>query len=153
MSRHLALPALLLTATLFGCASQQAAMPGYGWAYMNDPGEGPKLAYGRPSSDEVLVMMTCADRRRVAVTAAGLSGAALVVGSGGKTARLPASVTPGMDGEGLLQAAVDRNAPVLDNFRRTGDLTLMRGADRHGVAATPVERGQVKAFFKACEAS
>lgn len=151
MPRRLAVPVLLLlSAALLGCAGRQDAAPGYAWAFMDNPDEGPKLAYGRPSSDEVLVMMTCPDPARVTVTAAGVTGADLVVGSGGALARLSAAATPGLGDEALLQAVADRDGPVLDNFRRTGDLALVRGGERHGVAASPSDRGQVKAFFAAC---
>jgi hypothetical protein len=153
MPRRLALPALLLALGLAGCTSQRAAVPGYAWVFMNDPGEGPKLAYGRPSSDEVLLMMTCGGTPdRVTLTATGLTGPQLSVSSGGQTARLPAAVTPGMGEEGLLQAVADRDAPVLSNFRRTGDLAILHGETHHGVAAAPADREQVKAFFRACEA-
>ena len=153
MPRHLALPAVLLALGFTGCASQQAAVPGYAWAFMNNPNEGPKLAYGRPSSDEVLLMMTCGGASdRVTLTATGLTGAQLTVSSGGQTARLPAAKTPGMGDEGLLRAVTDRDTPVLSNFRRTGDLAILHGDTRHGVAAAPADRDQVKAFFKACEA-
>lgn len=30
---------------------------------MNNEGEGPKLAYGRPHSDDVVMVMACAPRR------------------------------------------------------------------------------------------
>ncbi|KRA57737.1 hypothetical protein ASD79_15575 [Caulobacter sp. Root655] len=152
MPRRLAL-AVLLALGLAGCASQQAAMPGYAWAFMQDPGEGPKLAYGRPSSDEVLLMMTCAATPgRVTLTATGLTGSRLAVSSGGQTARLAATTTPGLGDDSLLQAVTDRDTPVLSNFRRTGDLAILHGDTRHGIAAAPADRGQVKAFFRACEA-
>ena len=83
MPRHLALPAVLLALGFTGCASQQAAVPGYAWAFMNNPNEGPKLAYGRPSSDEVLLMMTCGGAsNRVTLTATGLTGPELTVSCG-----------------------------------------------------------------------
>ena len=152
MPRHLA-PAALLALALAGCAGPRAAIPGYTWVFMNDPGEGPKLAYGRPSSDEVLLMMTCGgEPNLVTLSATGLTGPQLAVSSGGLTARLPAATTRGMGEEGLLQAMTDRDAPVLSNFRRTGDLAILHGDTRHGVAAAPADRGQVRAFFAACEA-
>ena len=152
MPRHLA-PAALLALALAGCAGPRAAIPAYAWVFMNDPGEGPKLAYGRPSSDEVLLMMTCGgEPNLVTLSATGLTGPQLAVSSGGLTARLPAATTRGMGEEGLLQAMTDRDAPVLSNFRRTGDLAILHGDTRHGVAAAPADRGQVRAFFAACEA-
>ncbi|EJL31086.1 hypothetical protein PMI01_02894 [Caulobacter sp. AP07] len=152
MPHRLAL-SVLLALGLAGCASQQATVPGYVWAYMQDPGEGPKLAYGRPDSDEVLLMMTCAaPPGRVTLTATGLDGPLLTVSSGGQVTRLPATTAPGLGEDALLQAVTDRDTPVLSNFRRTGDLALMNGDTRHGIAAAPADRGQVKAFFKACGA-
>ena len=151
MPRRLAL-AVLLALGLAGCASQRPAMPGYAWAFMDAPGEGPKLAYGRPSSDEVLLMMTCAATPgRVTLTATGLTGPQLAVSSGGQVTRLPATATPGLGEDSLLQAVADRDTPVLSNFRRTGDLAILHGDTRHGVAAAPADRGKVKAFFAACE--
>ena len=152
MPRRLPLPAFLLVLALGGCTSQRAAVPGYAWAFMNDPGEGPKLAYGRPSSDEVLLMMTCGGGPgRVALTAAGLTGSELAVSSGGQVSRLAATPTSGLGEDDLLRAVTDHDAQALRNFRGTGDLAILHGGKRHGIAAAPTDRSQVRAFFAACE--
>ena len=150
MPRRLALPALLLALSMAGCAHQQAALPGYAWAFLDNADEPPKLAYGRPSSDEVLMMLSCErGSRDITLSASGLSGRALSIRSGGKLERFAA--TDG-DGGGFLQVQADRDAPALGNFRRTGDLAIVNGGRTHSIAAAAADRGQVAAFFKACEA-
>jgi hypothetical protein len=150
MPRRLVLPAVLFALSVAGCAHQQAALPGYSWAFLDNADEPPKLAYGRPSSDEVLLMMTCAPgSRAVTLSASGVSGRTLSVSSGGRLSRFAA--VGGSDG-GLLEAEADRDALALGNFRRTGDLAIVNAGRSHSISAVPADRGQVAAFFKACEA-
>lgn len=150
MPRRLALSGFLLALSVAGCAHQQAALPGYGWAFLDNADEPPKLAYGRPSSDEVLMMMTCAPgSKAVTLSASGVSGRTLSVSSGGKLSRFAAvGATEG----GLLEAQADRDSPALGNFRRTGDLAILNAGRSHSIAAAAADREQVAAFFRACDA-
>ena len=79
MARRRPIPtALFFVLTLGGlmlgaCASDQPPAPGYAWSYMDNADEGPKLAYGRPNSDDVVMMLACAPRAStVTLTATGL---------------------------------------------------------------------------------
>ena len=151
MSRALILSATLLTLALAGCAADQRAEPGYAWSYMNNTDEGPKLAYGRPDSDDVLMMLACApSSSSVTVTASGLTGREIALASGRTVTRLPAQPAPSDMTDGLLQARASTDAAALSAFRRTGDLELLVADERHSLDAAPAQRGQVKAFFKAC---
>jgi hypothetical protein len=93
LSSRLLPNALLLVLTLGGltlgaCAHDQPREPGYAWNYMNSAEEGPKLAYGRPDSDDVVMMMACAPRAAtVTLTATGLAGDEIALASGRKVTR------------------------------------------------------------------
>lgn len=153
MSSRLAAAALLAALGLAGCAHEQAANPAYAWAYLNEPGEGPKLAYGRPSSDEVLLMLVCpAPGGPVEVSASGLEGGTIGLASRDRTSHLAARTVDGGGTGSLLLASATTRDPALGNFRRTGDLAIVNGDKRHRIAAKADERRRVKAFFKACGA-
>jgi hypothetical protein len=139
--------------TLSGCASGRSSASGYAWNYMDSPGEGPKLAYGRPDSDDVVMMMTCAPHApAVTLTTTGLAGREITLASGRAVTRLKAETTSSAMNDGLLRARTSVDASALSAFRRTGDLDLLVAADRHSLDAAPADRRQVKAFFKACSA-
>jgi len=151
-SRFVAAP-LLAALGLAGCAHEQAANPAYAWAYLNEPGEGPKLAYGRPSSDEVLLMLACpAPGGPVEVSASGLGGGTIGLASRDRTSHLAAKTVDGGGTGSLLQASATSRDPALGNFSRTGDLAIVNGAKRHSIAASAREHRGVKAFFEACGA-
>jgi len=157
-SSHLLSPALLFVLTLGGltlggCASDRSSAPGYAWNYMNSEGEGPKLAYGRPDSDDVVMMMACAPRApAVTLTATGLAGHEIALASGRTVTRLKAQAAPSDMSDGVLEARTTVDASALSAFRRTGDLDLLVADERHSLDAAPADRRQVKAFFKACSA-
>ena len=149
--RTLAVAALALLAS--ACAHEQAANPAYAWAYLDEPGEGPKLAYGRPSSDEVLLMLACPTAGGpVEVSASGLEGGTIALASRDQTSRLAAKAVEGGGTGSLLLASATTRDPALGNFRRTGDLAIINGEKRHSIAAKTDERRRVKAFFRACGA-
>jgi len=139
--------------TLSGCAHDRTSQAGYGWNYMNSPEEGPKLAYGRPDSDDVVMMMACAPRASaVTLTATGLAGNEIALASGSRITRLRAQAAPTAMSDGVLEAQTSVDASALSAFRRTGDLDLLVADDRHSLDAAPADQRQVKAFFKACSA-
>jgi methyl coenzyme M reductase alpha subunit len=156
MPHRLLSNALLLTLTLGGltlggCAYDRSSEPGYAWSYMENADEGPKLAYGRPNSDDVVMMMACAPRASsVTLTATSLMGDEIALASGHVVTRLKASAAPSDMSEGLLQARTTVDASALRAFRRTGDLDLLVADERHSLDAAPADQRQVKAFFKAC---
>jgi hypothetical protein len=139
--------------TLGGCVSDRSSAPGYAWNYMNSEGEGPKLAYGRPDSDDVVMMMACAPHASaVTLTATGLAGGEIALASGRSVTRLKAQAAASDMGEGVLEARTTVDAAALSAFRRTGDLDLLVADQRHSLDAAPADQRQVKAFFKACSA-
>jgi hypothetical protein len=140
--------------TLSGCAYDRSSAPGYGWNYMDSAEEGPKLAYGQPNSDDVVLMMACAPRASaVTLTATGLSGDEIALASGHVVTRLKAGTAPSDMSDGVLQARTTLDASALRAFRRTGDLDLLVADERHSLDAAPADQRQVKAFFKACSAA
>ena len=151
-SRNALLLALTLGGlTLSGCASDRSSEAGYGWNYINSAEEGPKLAYGRPHSDDVVMMMACAPRASaVTLIASGLTGNEIGLASGRTVTRLRAEAAPSAMSEGVLEARTSVDASALSAFRRTGDLDLLVAEERRSLDAAPADQRQVKAFFKAC---
>jgi hypothetical protein len=153
MSSRLAAAAMFAALGLAGCAHEQAANSAYAWAYLNEPGEGPKLAYGRPSSDEVLLMLACpAPGGSVEVSASGLEGGTIGLASRDRTSHLAARPAESGGTGTILMASATPRDPALGNFRRTGDLAIVNAGQRHSIAAKADERRRVKAFFEACGA-
>ncbi|USQ97707.1 hypothetical protein [Caulobacter sp. RL271] len=144
----------LLAAGLTGCAHEKVAQDGYHWAYLESAAEAPRLAYGRPNSDDVVLMLSCSPGQdRVDVSAVGLSGGEIVLASGRAESRFAAAqVDDAMAEGGLLEARGKTSAPALDGFRKSGDLALLTKGERHSLAAGSADRGNVKAFFRACGA-
>ena len=150
-SRAVPMIALLLAAGLAGCAHEKVAQNGYRWAYLADSGEDPRLAYGRPDSDDVVLMMRCRPGAgQIDMSAVGLSGGELVLASGRSESRFAAARIDDAMSEGLMEARGDVGAPALRGFRKSGDLMLLNRGGRHSLAANSADRGQVRAFFTAC---
>jgi hypothetical protein len=139
---------------LGGCVSAPIAPPAdFAWSFADNPGEGAKLAYGRPQSDEVLVMMTCAPRSQVLLSAVAVGGSRLMLTSGEAQTSLDGLVTDGFDGQGFLEATTSAKAPALTGFRSTGDLTMTSGGRTVQLAALDSDKPAVRRFFNACEAA
>ncbi|MEW6390033.1 MAG: hypothetical protein AB1542_06310 [Pseudomonadota bacterium] len=152
-TRALPMIALLLAAGLAGCAHEKVAQDGYRWTHLADAGEDPRLAYGRPDSDDVVLMMRCRPGAgQIDMSAVGLSGGQLVLASGRSESRFAAARIDDAMSEGLMEARGQISAPALRGFKRSGDLALLTKGQRHSLAAGSADRSQVKAFFKACGA-
>lgn len=143
-----------LAAGLAGCAHEKVGMDGYRWAYLTDPAEAPRLAYGRPNSDDVVLMMSCRPgQNQMNVSVVGLSGGEVVLASGRAESRFAAAkVQDALSEGGLLEARGQTSAPALQGFRKSGDLALLSKGERHNLTAESADRGHVRAFFKACGA-
>lgn len=150
--RITAFAALGLAAMLAGCAHEKVALDGYRWSYLEGGSEAPRLAYGRPNSDDVVLMISCRPGQdQVDVSAVGLSGGEIVLASGRAESRFAAAkVDDALSQGGLLEGRGKASAPALDGFRRSGDLALLTKGERHNLSAESADRGHVKAFFKAC---
>jgi hypothetical protein len=139
---------------LSGCASTPVSNSnGFGWSFAENPGEGAKLAYGRPQSDEVLLMMTCGPGAQVVLSAAAGSNARLMLASGEAKTSLDGEVTESFDGQGYIEVATSSRGPALRQFRQSGDLTMTSGARSFRMAALDSDRPAVRRFFNACEAA
>ena len=150
-SRTLALAALGIAAALAGCAHEKQASTGLQWAYVSDDAAEPRLAYGRPNSDDVVMMIRCQPGRdQIDLAIAGLRDAQLILASGRTQSRFDAARVEDPMGGDLLEARGQTNAAALAGFRKSGDLALLTNGQRHSLAATMADRDQVKAFFKAC---
>ncbi len=150
-SRAIPIVALALAAGLAGCAHEKVAADGYRWAYLADAGDVPRLAYGRPDSDDVVLMMSCRPGAgEIDMSAVGLSGRELVLASGRSESRFAAAKVDDAMSEGLMEARGSASAPALRSFNRSGDLALLTLGQRHSLAANSADRGDVRAFFKAC---
>ncbi len=139
---------------LSGCANTPVSAPnGFGWSFAENPSEGAKLAYGRPQSDEVLLMMTCAPGAQVLLSAAALNGSRVMLASGDAKTSLDGEIVESFDGQGYIEAATSSRGPALREFRRSGDLILTSGARSFQMAALDSDKPAVRRFFNACEAA
>lgn len=139
---------------LSGCAATPTAeLSDFAWSYADNPGEGAKLAYGRPQSDEVLLMMTCAPGAQVMLSAAALGGSKMMLASGDTKTSLDGVVAEGFDGQGFIEVSTSSHGPALREFRQTGALTLTSGARTFQMAALDSDKPAVRRFFNACEAA
>lgn len=144
---------------LVACAHQgEAPTSDMAWSLHHAEGEGAKLAFGQPASDNLLLMMTCAPRSgsvRVSVaTSADQGPNAIILRSDGRVSNLSAQALPGMgEGSSLIEAETRVTDPALASFARTGDISVIQNG-RHAVL--PVrsgERAAVEAFFAECRAA
>lgn len=152
MSRILSVLGIVSALALGSCVSQQAASSDFAWSFQDNEGEGPKLAYGAPNSDNIVLMMACeAGSERVNLSLLGGSPeTGMILTSGGRQAHFTGEpvVAPGAGHMIETEAHVD--APPLARFEKTGALTLVdRGRDVK-LDASGSERAEVKRFFRAC---
>ncbi len=142
---------------LSGCASTKPveAPSNFAWSYSVNPGEGAKLAFGRPQSDEVVLMMVCAEPgASVMLSAAGLNTAQLMLTSGQSSTSVKGEVGEGFAGAGgLVEASLSSRAPALDGFKRSGDLTMTAGGRTIDLAASDADRSAVRRFFNQCQSA
>lgn len=129
-----------------------ATAPDMAWSLTHAEGEGAKLAYGQPQTDNVLLMLTCAPRSgavQVSMTAPEGTGAtALKLSSGGRSARLKGESAPSGLGDGLLVEAQTRaDDPVLAKFAQSGELAVAVGARRTELPADP---DKSRRFVESC---
>ena len=150
--RHRTIASLAVSCALAACAHQQApsAAGGMRWAFFA-PGaaEGAKLAFGKPDTDDVPVMMTCRPRSgQVEVWLSGPAvGSSLTVSSGDRTARLAAR-SSGEGYEGLI-ASMPAGDGVLTRFAQTGLIGVSADGAR---GPFPADRDRAAKFVASCRA-
>lgn len=146
------------SAVLGGCASANSApanapASAYAWHYQQVEGEGEKLAYGAPDTDDVVLMMVCAPGSgRVELSALmDQPRNELVLLSGADQRRYPAvGGTSELDGGAIVQAQAEAKAPVLNRFAETGELAMLAGDHQVDLAARGADRDGVRQFFEGC---
>ncbi|HEY8571863.1 hypothetical protein [Phenylobacterium sp.] len=152
--RRRAIFSLIAACAISACAHQTtppvAAVEGMRWIEVE--GDDPKVAFGVPDSDVMVVMMTCAPRSgqvAIAVTAApDAKPRAVELRSGQAAQRLAAVTMPSELHDGLVETAAPASGPVLASFARTGELAI-------GVGASPMllpaaDRQMAGRFVEAC---
>lgn len=155
MSRILAAMGIVSALALGSCmTAQQPAADGLAWSFQDNEGEGPKLAYGAPSSDHVVLMMTCEPgTERVNLSLLGGSPqAGLVLASGDSRSRFGGEAVASPFAGHMIEADARLSAPPLARFRKTGDLTLIERGRSVELNAKGGERADVSQFFEACRA-
>lgn len=135
-----------------GCSAQAA--PDYGWSFQQNEQEGAKLAYGAPSSDDVVLMMTCAPGSGHVLLSAVTERTreALVLASDGARDRFSGEVLPSELGGLLLEAKAQARAESLAAFARTGKLSMAANGETVSLPARGGEREGVRRFFDTCQA-
>ena len=149
---------LAVSCLLAACAHQgEAPGAGMAWSLQHSEGEGAKLAFGQPSSDNVLIMMTCAPQSGqvlVSLTAEADAAPDIELVSRTTHSRLDGETAPAM-GEGaiLIEAETGLSDPALASFARTGDLAVLEAGRRATLPVRAAERETVRDFFAACRAA
>jgi hypothetical protein len=152
MLKIVILLALLLFGAASSCMQRITAAQSFAWNFIFD-GDQAKLAYGRPNSDEVGLMLTCKPNSG-AITLAGDVTAenpkfTLVSGNTTRSFTGPAGPDP-MTGGTWMEASASVQDAALASFAKTGKLTLVRDTGTLKMAATGADRHMVDRFFATC---
>jgi hypothetical protein len=154
--RRRAIFTLAASCLVVACASQgQGALPGLAWFLYETDSEGAKLAYGAPSSDNVVLMMTCQPHSgEVTVSATNAGDSARIrLTSAGESGDFFGQAGPSGVGQGAyVEAAAPADHPALARFARTGELSLHEADHSARLPVRMAERGRIRDFFAACQA-
>ena len=150
------LSALLACTVLAACATPPAELDDSGrqWIYSADADE-PRLMYGTPQSDDVVVAMSCTPRSGwVTLSFPGMDPAyeGVRLASGDRDAIYRGTTEPDqLNGGVILTARARADSPPLAEFARTGRLQWREPEGRViPLHASPATRGYVAQFFAAC---
>lgn len=154
MSRWLATITIIGAAALGSCVSQSGDAAGLAWSFQDNPGEGPKLAYGAPASDNVVLMMTCeAGAEQVNVSLLGGSPRdGLILISNGDRQTFKGQAVPSPGALHMIEATAHVDAAPLTGFAETGKLSIVDRGRTARLDASSAERADVTRFFEACRA-
>ena len=150
---------LCVSCLLAACAHQGdgGGVAGMAWSLHHSEGEGAKLAYGQPASDNVVLMMSCQPRSgRVLVSLAAPEGTApkaIELKSRRQTSRFDGAAAPGMGEGAIIEAETSATDPTLRSFARTGDLAIIEQGHAAKLPAGRAERAAVADFFGQCSAA
>lgn len=151
--KSLVLTALLgVSGLVSACAHPLPQPERLSWNYFFD-GQEAKLAYGRPNSDEVGLMMTCAPHSGSVLVSsdatAGQPRLILVSGKSKSTLSGSAEVDP-LTGTTQAHAAASLRDAALRGFARSGKLSVERDGRSLEMPASLGDRDAVRRFFSAC---
>lgn len=156
--RRRAIIGLGLSCLLTACTHGGYGAVDLGWSLHHAEGEGAKLAYGQPDSDNVVLMMTCQPRSGqvlVSLTAPDAVGVeAIEIASKGHSSRLPGAAAPAMtEGASLVEAMAPATDAALQSFARTGDIAVMKNGRAARMPVRQAERATVADFVAECRAA
>ncbi|HEY9218576.1 MAG TPA: hypothetical protein VIO94_11040, partial [Phenylobacterium sp.] len=137
--RRRAILTLAFSSLLASCAVPgQKEAGGLAWSLYESEGEGAKLAYGAPASDDVVLMLACEPHSgQVRVSRTG-AGETIRLASAGERAQLRGENWADFPG-GYVEAAAPADHPAFARFAATGQISLQH----HGRAsALPVRAGE-----------
>ncbi len=129
-----------------------APIAGLDWFLTEDAAE-TKLAYGRASSDDLRLALTCVpgSGQLGLIQPASKGASEIHLESGGDTERFAAIVEPaGVHDGDLLMAGARTGVPVFLRFRELGWLATWRGDEREMLAAHSSSRMSIERFFAVC---
>ena len=156
MRTLLACAAAVGLAALAACSHEQASLglnPDYRFGY-DDKGETAALAYGRPNSDELALMLECpkgSGKVELSDTVFDQKTKAIELVSDGRKTTVPvqAEATEG-PADQILMGHLSSSAPALQALRRSGVLRVANGGKRYTITVAPEQRAGVERFFKEC---
>ncbi|HEY8616904.1 hypothetical protein [Phenylobacterium sp.] len=151
MRRRAAL-SFLAACTLSACAHEMtpSAMPGMAWSLHQVEGEGAKLAYGQPYTDNVVLMMSCAPGSGTVLVSANAPAGArpeLTLASGSRSARYRAEIGPSMGEGAVVEASAPASDAVLRRFADSGELAVAVNGRSTPVPGDPAKARQ---FLATC---
>ncbi|WP_374469059.1 hypothetical protein [Phenylobacterium sp.] len=151
--RRRAVLSFVTACALSACAHQQtpSALPGMAWSLHEAEGEGAKLAFGQPYSDNVVLMMSCAPGSGTVLVSANAAADArpeLTLASGSRSARYRAEVAPGMGEGALVEASAPATDAVLQRFADSGELAVAVNGRR---TAVPGDKAKARRFLSSCQ--
>lgn len=152
MSRMLAIAGLVAGVALGSCMHQEEAVHGFAWSYQENPGEGAKLAYGAPNSDNIVLMMTCepgAERVNLSLLGGSPRDGLILVSDGRRETFKGEAVASPTSGH-MVEAEAHVGAVPLAGFAETGRLSLIDRGRTAKLDASRSERPGVQKFFETC---
>jgi hypothetical protein len=154
--RRRAISSFIAACALSACAHQTTpAVSGVeGMRWIEVEGDDPKLAFGLPNSDVLVLMMTCEARSgQVAIAVFGEAGGktpTLQLKSGAASTRLAVNRAPSELHDAVVETAAPAATPVLASFARTGELAI--GVGTSPTALPAAEPRMSGAFVERCRA-
>lgn len=125
--------------------------------FFNQDGPNASLAYGRPKSDDVVLMLQCDKGSGMVqimdvVHEAQPKGAqTLTLISGAAASDLKAQVSLDETGQTLASSQAPTTLGAFNGFRKNGAISVKLGGRVFALTATPGELISVAKFFAACE--